>query len=67
MDNLEKKIIEILDSESKKLENDPKIEDFAEADKEFSDLVKNGFAKRRGNNLLSSEDIHLRKYSFNSK
>lgn len=67
MEKLEKKLIEIIENESKKLENDSEIKDFSKADKEFAELVKLGFAARRGNNLLSSEDLHLRKYSINSK
>lgn len=66
MGKLEQKLIQTLESEAKKLQDDPIILEFDKADKEFSDLVDKGLAKRRGNNQMSVDQVHLRRYSFNT-
>ncbi|NLE62847.1 MAG: hypothetical protein GX612_03300 [Bacteroidales bacterium] len=66
MEKLEKELIQTLEKEAKKLKNDPVILEFDKADKEFSKLVDEGLAKRRGNNQMPVDQIHLRRYSFNT-
>lgn len=67
MGKIENELINMLNQESKKHRSDPVVKRFIKADKEFNELVKMGLASRRGNNLLPKEDIHLRRYTFNSK
>lgn len=66
MGKLEQELIQTLENEAKKLKNDPKILEFDKADKEFSKLVDEGLAKRRGNNQMSVDQIHMRRFSFNT-
>jgi len=66
MGKLEQELIQTLENEAKKLKNDPTILEFDKADKEFSDLVEKGLAKRRGNNQMSVDQVHLRRLSFNT-
>ena len=66
MGKLEQELIPTLENEAKKLKNDPVILEFDKADKEFSKLVDEGLAKRRGNNQMSVDQIHMRRYSFNT-
>ena len=66
MGKLEQELIQTLENEDKKFKNDPVILAFDKADKEFSDLVKKGLAKRRGNNQMPVDQVHLRRYSFNT-
>lgn len=67
MGEIEKKVIETIDNQSKKFEDNSVIQQYSEASKEFEDLVKKGYAKHRGNNLLSAENFHLERYRFNSR
>lgn len=64
MGKIEQEFIQTLDNESKRFKNDPIILEFDKADKEFSDLVKKGLAKRRGNNQMPVDQIHLRRFIF---
>ncbi|MBN2881741.1 hypothetical protein JXM83_06855 [Candidatus Woesearchaeota archaeon] len=66
MGNLEQSLLETLENEAKKLSDDPKVKEFAKADKDFTELVNKGLASRRGYNLMSVDNIHLRRFSFNS-
>lgn len=67
MGRTEREIAKIINKKSRSFGSDPIIRRFIQADKEFNELVEKGLASRRGNNLLPKEDIHLRKYTFNSK
>jgi len=67
METLVNQLISTIENESTRFKRDSKIEDYTKAEKEFSELVKKGFAQKRGNNLLSPEDFHIRRYSFNTK
>ena len=66
MGNLEKKLVETVKNETKKFENDSQIDKFMQAEKEFDEMVKKGLAKRRGNNLLPADEVHLKKFSINA-
>lgn len=67
MQSIDKRLIKIVDSESKKFKNDLKANDYVKADKEFEELVKKGVAKKRGYNLMSVEDFPSKSYSINSR
>ena len=66
MGKLEQEFIQTLEDEAKKLKNDPIVLEFDKANREFSDLVHKGLAKRRGNNQMSVDQVHLRRYTFNT-
>lgn len=66
MGKLEQKLIQTLDNEANKFKNDPVVREFDKADKEFSKLVKEGLAKRRGNNLMPADQVHTKRHSFNT-
>ena len=54
--------IELLDN---KFNNDILIKKFEKSSSDFELLVKNGFAKKRGNNILSVIDKNSLNVSFN--
>lgn len=58
METLEKKLIEQVGSLENKFADSDQFKRFQEASKEFDKLVEQGFAKRRGNHLLSATDAH---------
>ncbi|WP_394666169.1 hypothetical protein [uncultured Chryseobacterium sp.] len=70
MEKLEKKIEKLASEQVIKGNPKEKLEEYLAASKVFDDLVKQGFAKRRGFNLLSidkknnfqSNDISLNDY-----
>jgi len=66
METLEKRLINTLKIEVDKYKNNSVLKDFEEASKLFDKLVEKGLAKKRGNNLLSKDDFHLKKTSFNT-
>jgi len=66
MDKLEQELIVTLENEAKKLMNDPVFIEFDKANKEFNDLVDKGLAKKRGNNQMPVDQIHLRRNFFNT-
>lgn len=67
MSTIEQQVRDLIKKESQKHESDQEVRAFMEADHKFQEMVNKGLAKRRGNNLLSIEDGHLRRYAFNSK
>jgi ribosomal protein S20 len=56
----------IIEREERKFKNDDTMNSFKEASKEFDKLVEEGIVKRRGYNLITIEEKHLRQYSINS-
>lgn len=68
---MEKKITEsleeILSKEAQKFIDDPIVKEYEKASKEFDALVDKGLAIKRGYNLLTIENTHLYRISFNSK
>ena len=67
MSTIEQQVRDLIKKESQKHESDREVRAFMEADHKFQEMVNKGLAKRRGNNLLSIEDSHLKRYAFNSK
>ncbi len=67
MSSIEQQVRELIRKESGKHEPDSELKAFMKADSMFKEMVNKGMAKRRGNNLLSIEDGHLKRYTFNSK
>jgi hypothetical protein len=60
METLEKKIIEELKILSGEFRQDEFTKEFEKTKKEFDELVDKGFVKKRGNNLLSPTDAHIK-------
>jgi hypothetical protein len=60
-------LTKILTEQSEKYSDDPKIKEFEMASEEFSKLVEQGLAKRRGYTLLTIDQAHLHKVNFNVK
>jgi hypothetical protein len=58
MGPIEKELIEVLQSETERLQNAPRIKDYEKAIRQWEDLVKRGLAKERGYNLLTIDSPH---------
>jgi hypothetical protein len=56
-----------LKEQSAKHSKDHKLKEFEKASEEFSKLVKQGIAKRRGYTLLTIDQAHLHRVNFNVK
>ena len=68
METLEKKVIEELKCLDKKFKQDNLAIEFEKTKKKFDKLVDKGFVKKRGNNLLSPTDAHIKNsVGFNTK
>ncbi len=67
MITIEQQVRDLIKNESSQHKSDKELKDFMEANIKFNEMVEKGLAKRRGNNLLSIEDGHLKRYTFNSK
>ena len=67
MGDLEKRFKETLESASKGFKNDPVLEEYIQASKNFNKLVEKGVAVKRGHNLRSPGEMHLAPESFNTK
>lgn len=61
------KLKETLKEQSEKLKDDKKVKEFEEASEEFDKLVESGIISKRGYTLLSIDEAHLRRSSFNTK
>lgn len=59
MKTLEKKIRESIKHFEKQFRESAEIKEFEKTSQKFNTLVKEGFVKKRGNNLLSISDRHL--------
>lgn len=67
MSTIEQQVRNLIKKDLHKHESAQEVKAFMEADRKFQEMVNKGLAKRRGNNLLSIEDSHLKRYAFNSK
>ncbi len=63
--SIEHIIIESIENQESKFNNDKLLEAYEKTSNEFEELVKAGFTKYRGHNLLSPSDNV--KVSFNTK
>lgn len=65
---IEKTLKESLSCSKRRFEKDVRVRQFEETKRVFDDLVSKGFARERGNNLLSISDKNpSTKVVFNSK
>lgn len=68
METLEKKLIIQIEKLKKEFSSDQKVVEFEKTSMEFDKLVKAGKIKRRGNNLLSLSEAHVKEQVwFNNK
>jgi len=65
MGNIEKALSETLEKETSKIKDGEGLKRFIEADKKFQELVERGITSKRGYNLLSFDDAHLKRSLFN--
>ena len=68
MESVENQFIEQVESLKKKFAKDDKVNEFEKASDRFDELVEKGVARKRGYNLLSPTDEHIKiKVRFNAK
>lgn len=68
MDSLEARFINQIASLSKKFGDNPQAKEFQKASDKFDELVELGLAEKRGYNLLSPTDAHIKShFRFNAK
>lgn len=68
METLEKKVIKELKNLNDEYAKDSLFIEFEKSNQEFDKLVEEGYVKKRGNNLLSPTDAHIKnKVWFNVK
>jgi len=68
MEGLEVKIQESIKQFSEKFSQCDNIKEFENTNREFEILVKKGIVEKRGNNLFSISDLHLKEQTvFNVK
>lgn len=68
MEKIENKLIEQIGLLEKKFTNSEETKQFQETSKEFDKLVERGVAQKRGNQLLSATDAHVKSQVwFNAK
>lgn len=67
MDTLEKNLMDCIKELDKKFENSDELKAFEKTNNEFEELVKQGLIKKRGNNILTTAESHLKpQVSFNT-
>ncbi len=68
METIENKLLEQVEMLKRKFVDSKRVRQFQETSKEFDKLVEKGFAKKRGNHLLSVTDAHVKSQVwFNAK
>lgn len=68
MKTVEKQFIEQVESLRRKFAKDVKVNEFEKTSEQFDELVERGVVKKRGYNLLSPTDLHIKtKVRFNVK
>ncbi len=68
MESVEKQFIEQVEYLKQKFAKDDKVDEFEKFSDRFDEIVERGVAKRRGHNLLSPTDDHIKiKVRFNTK
>lgn len=60
METLEEKITDSLEKMEGDFKTDETFEKFIVSSEEFEKLIQLGLVKKRGNNLLSSSDAHIK-------
>lgn len=68
MESIEKKLKDCIRELEKKFEGNAELKAFKKTNDEFESLVKAGVVEKRGNQLLSSSESHLKSQVwFNAK
>ncbi len=68
METLEDNLKDCIKELDKKFENSAELKAFEKTNNDFEALVKLGIIKKRGNNLLTSAETHLKsQVSYNTK
>jgi hypothetical protein len=68
METLEEKLVIEIKKLKQEFSSDEKLVAFEKTSLEFEELVKAGIIKKRGNNLLSPSEAHVKgQVSFNAK
>ena len=68
MGTIEKKVFDELEILKKRHSKDALVIEYEKTNKIFDKLVEDGYVKKRGNNLLSPADTHIKsKVRFNVK
>ena len=67
MGKIESDLKIMVEKKSKELESDEKFEKLVKANNEFKNLIEKGLITPRGNQLLSSDELHQKKFHFNTK
>lgn len=64
MGTIESELKKTLISYQEKFRNDNKILEFESMSKKFDELVEKGLVKKRGNNLLTTSELHIKNKLF---
>ena len=67
MKTIETTLLNVIETESKKYENSERVNSLKDSSKEFEILIQKGLITKRGYNLLSVEDVLLKRISFNKQ
>lgn len=65
MKTIEQKVKDIVKDGIESKRDNQNVKNFEKANNEFKTLVEKGITEHRGNNLLSVEDTHLNRNTFN--
>ncbi len=66
MESIEKQFLESVESLKKKFAGNDQVKAFEKTNEQFKELVEKGIVKKRGHNLLSPADAHVKnKVLFN--
>ena len=60
MGKIVKEVKKEVSTQEDRFSQDKRVEEFEKMNERFEDLVKSGFVKKRGNQLLSVSDAHLK-------
>ena len=60
METIDKKVTNELAALRSKFADDEKVKEFEKSLANFEELVKKGYAKKRGNHLISVSDSHIK-------
>lgn len=64
MPKLEKEIKETLETYQVKFKDNKSVLEFELISKKFDELVEKGLVKKRGNNLLTTSELHIKNKLF---
>ncbi len=64
---LDKQVKETITEQSSKFDETQETKDFEKAIEEFERMVESGLVKKRGYTLMTIDDAHLHRATFNTK